>query len=59
MTCSATLSGATAEEMVANGMKHVTEVHPDMAASIKAMTKEESEKWMTNFKPKFDVAPEA
>jgi hypothetical protein len=57
-TCTATLSGNTPEEMVADGMKHVEANHPEMAAQIKAMSKEDMAKWMADFKPKFDALPE-
>ena len=57
-TCTAVLSGNTAEEMVADGTKHVAEAHPEMAADIAKMTPEESAKWMAGFKPKFDALPE-
>ncbi len=44
-TCTTVLAGATQEEMVASGMKHVEEAHPEMAVQIKAMTPEETKKW--------------
>jgi hypothetical protein len=56
--CSGVLSGNTAEEMVANGMKHVTEAHPEMAADIKKMSKEDTAKWFAEFQSKFDALPE-
>jgi hypothetical protein len=57
-TCTAVLSGNTAEEMVANGMKHVEEAHPEMAADIKKMSPEDTAKWMAEFHTKFDALPE-
>jgi hypothetical protein len=57
-TCTAVLKGNTPEEMVADGMKHVEEAHPEMAVDIKKMTPEEMGKWMAEFKPKFDAAEE-
>jgi hypothetical protein len=57
-TCTAVLSGNTAEEMVANGMKHVEEAHPEMAADIKKMSQEDMAKWMVDFQHKFDALPE-
>lgn len=58
-TCTAVISGATPEEMAANGMTHVNEAHPDMAENIKKMSKEEMDKWMNEFlDPKFAAAPE-
>ena len=56
--CTAVLVGNTAEEMVADGMKHVTAAHPEMAAAIAKMTPEEMAAWMAEFKPKFDALPE-
>ena len=56
-TCTEVLSGNTAEEMVADGMKHV-EAHPEMAAAIKKMSPEDTTKWMAEFKPKFDALPD-
>jgi predicted small metal-binding protein len=57
-TCTFVVSGATAEEMVGNGMGHVTGTHPEMAAQIKRMTPEETTQWMEEFRKKFEAAPE-
>ena len=57
-TCTATISGNTADEMVANGMKHVTEAHPEMAESMKTMPKETTEAWRAEFQGKWDAAAE-
>ena len=57
-TCTFMVTGNTAEEMTSNGMKHIEEAHAEMAKQIKAMTKEETDKWMMEFKAKFDAAPE-
>ncbi len=57
-SCTFAVTGNSAEEMSMNGMKHVEEAHPDMAAQIKAMSKEDTDKWMAEFKGKFDAAPE-
>jgi hypothetical protein len=57
--CTAVLTGNTAEEMVASGMKHVTEAHPEMAADIQKMSKEDTAKWMAEFQGKFDALPAA
>lgn len=57
-TCTAVLKGNTMDEMVADGMKHVTEAHPEMAADIAKMTPEDMTKWSAEFKPKFDALPE-
>jgi predicted small metal-binding protein len=57
-TCNLMISGNTAEEMVKNGMDHITQAHPDLAEQIKKMTPEETTQWMADFKVKFDAAPE-
>jgi hypothetical protein len=57
-TCTAVLTGNTAEEMVASGMKHVTEAHPEMAADIQTMSKEDTAKWFAEFQGKFNALPE-
>lgn len=57
-TCSGVLSGNTAKEMVANGMKHVESAHPEMAADIKKMSPDDMAKWMAGFERKFDALPE-
>lgn len=56
--CTGVITGNTAEEMVKNGMDHVTNAHPDMAEDIKKMTREETSKWMADFQVKFDATPE-
>ena len=55
-TCTAVLTGNTAEEMVKNGTAHITEFHPDLAEQVKKMTLEETTKWMADFQPKFATA---
>ena len=57
-TCAAVISGNTAEETVANGMKHIEQAHPDMAAKVKANSPEENEKWMEGFRKQWDALPE-
>jgi hypothetical protein len=57
-TCTGTLSGNTAQEMVADGMKHVEKAHPEMAADIKKMSPDDTKKWMADFQKKFDALPE-
>jgi hypothetical protein len=57
-TCSTVITGATAVEMVKNGMDHVNAAHPDMAEAIKKMTPEETTAWMADFQKKFDALPE-
>jgi hypothetical protein len=57
-TCTGVLTGNTAKEMVADGMKHVAAAHPEMAADIKKMSPEDTTKWMADFQKKFDALPE-
>jgi len=54
-SCDEMVHGATAEEMSMNGMKHAETAHPEMAAKIKAMTKEETDTWMTEFTAKWSA----
>jgi hypothetical protein len=56
--CTTVFTGSTPEEIVANAMKHVEEAHPEMVAGIKAMSKEENDKWMTGVREKFAALPE-
>ncbi len=56
--CTHVFTGNTAEEMIKNGMEHVAQAHPEMMADIKKMTPEETSKWMAEFQPKFNAAPE-
>ena len=39
--CEAKITGDTPEEMMANGMKHLEQSHPDMAATVKATPKDD------------------
>lgn len=66
-SCGAVIEGNTAEEMALNGGKHLTEMSEKdaghkrdkevMDASLK--DPEHIEKWMVDFKAKFDALPEA
>ncbi len=58
-TCTTVITGNTPEEMVQNGMKHVTENHPEVLAQINAMSKEETAKWMADFSAKFPSLQDA
>ena len=39
--CKEKIAGSTPEEMIANGMKHLEEAHPEMAAQMKATPKDD------------------
>lgn len=56
--CTTVISGDTPEEMVQNGMKHLTEAHPKMVEDMKAMSKETGDKWRAEFQEKWDATPE-
>ncbi|MGD1003482.1 MAG: hypothetical protein ABR884_02805 [Minisyncoccia bacterium] len=57
-TCTGVISGNTVEEMLADGMKHVNAVHPEMADGIAKMSPEDMAKWQADFHQKFDALPE-
>lgn len=58
--CDTEITGATVDEMMANGMKHLEEAHPQMAADVKAMPPEDPGMvaWAEKFKQDFEAAPE-
>ncbi len=58
--CDAPVTGATEQEMMDNGMKHLEEAHPEMAAKIKAMDPADPAMvaWSEKFKADFATAPE-
>lgn len=58
--CDKNIMGSTAEEMMGNGMKHLEEAHPKMAADVKAMpmTDPAMVAWSEKFQKDFDAAPE-
>lgn len=53
--CEQSINGATADQMMQNGMAHLEQSHPDMANNIKAMSKDDpimaewSKKFATDF----------
>ena len=56
--CEAVIKGNTQKEMIDNGTEHLKKAHPKMAEDMKAMPKEEGEKWMAQFQKKWDATPE-
>jgi predicted small metal-binding protein len=58
--CDEKLSGATPDELIANGMKHLEEKHPEMAESIKTMSPEDPMllEWKQKFDAEWAAAPE-
>lgn len=49
--CDAKITGNTPDEMMKNGMMHLEQAHPDMAAKVKAMPKDDP--MMTEWNKKF------
>jgi predicted small metal-binding protein len=58
--CDAEIMGATSDEMITNGMKHLDESHPEMAAQIHATPETDPMmvEWSKKFMADFDAAPE-
>ena len=58
--CDASLSADTYEGMMEAGMKHLEESHPEMAATVKAMAKDDPMmvEWETNFKKTWADTPD-
>ena len=56
--CDAKITGNTPDEMIANGMKHLEAVHPDMAASVKKASKDDPMmvKWQEDFTKAWNAA---
>ena len=61
-TCTATISGARAEEMAKNGGAHVMsmtdDAHMQIATMMKGMSEDDNKKWMAEFQTKFDALPD-
>ncbi len=49
-TCEMVFTGSTADEIIDKGWKHMEVAHPELVEKIKAQPKEETDKWMANFK---------
>lgn len=58
--CEEAISGSTVDEMMGNGMKHLEEAHPQMAADIKATPMDDPGMvaWSEKFQKDFDALPE-
>lgn len=58
--CEEPITGATKDEMLDNGMRHLEAVHPEMAAGVKAMPKDHPDMvaWMEKFEKDFNDTPE-
>jgi ADP-ribosylglycohydrolase len=57
--CTTVITGATSEEMIDAGWKHLQEAHPEQAANIMSNPKEVNDKWMAEFHTKFDNLQDA
>ena len=58
--CDTKITGNTVDEMMMNGMKHLEEAHPKMAADVKASSPTDPMmiSWNEKFKKDFEAAPE-
>ncbi len=58
--CDAVMTAETKEEMLAKGMEHLEAAHPEMAATVKAMPKDDPMmvEWNKKFDEMWDAAPE-
>ncbi len=58
--CDEPITAKTYEEMIAEGMKHLVVAHPEMAASVKAMPKDDPKmvEWEQTFKKTWNAAKE-
>ena len=58
--CDESIQAANMEEMMNKGMAHLEVAHPEMAASVKAMPKDDPKmvEWSEKFKADFEALPE-
>jgi hypothetical protein len=58
--CDEPIHGATADEMMQNGMAHLEQAHPQMAADIKATPQDDPKmvEWNKKFHEDFEKLPE-
>ena len=58
--CEEKISGATTEEMIGAGMEHIKAAHPEMAADIEAMPKDDPKMvaWFETFTKTWEATPE-
>ena len=54
------ITGATQDEMLANGMKHLEAAHPEMASTVKTMPADDPMmvEWSRKFQETWDSTPE-
>ena len=58
--CDTALSANTYDEMMSVGMKHLEQAHPEMAASVKSMPKDDPKmvQWEKDFKKTWAETPD-
>lgn len=58
--CEAAMTAETSDEMMTKGMAHLEEAHPEMAATVKAMPKDDPKmvEWSEKFMKDWEAAPE-
>jgi hypothetical protein len=58
--CDEQIHGETPEEMTNNGTEHLKAAHPDMAAAMMAMPKDDPKmvEWFKKFQEDWDKTPE-
>jgi predicted small metal-binding protein len=58
--CDTPISGNSEDELMMNGMQHLEAAHPEMAAQVKAMPKDDPMmvEWGKKFKEMYNAAPE-
>jgi hypothetical protein len=58
--CDEKISGGTPEELIGNGMVHLEAAHPEMAASVKTMPKDDPMmvKWSNDFMKTWEETPD-
>lgn len=57
--CDASMTADSSEEMLKKATEHVNEAHPEIVEQMKAMSKDDMDKWNADFKGKWDATPEA
>jgi hypothetical protein len=57
-TCEEEFEAGSANEMVDTAWGHLQAAHPEMAQNIMNNPKEENDKWMEEFKQRFEALPE-
>lgn len=57
--CNFVITGATSQEMIDNGWKHMGEAHPERVKQIMANPKDVNDKWMADFAANFSNLQDA